>query len=524
MIISLLSFLFVFLSSAPAYPAVFNVASGDVAGLIAAINAANSNGEENTINLVPGTYTLTGADNNSSGSGPNGLPVITGAMTINGANAETTVIERASGVPPAFFRIFEVAVKANVTMNGITIRNGDLIGTPPLGLRGGGVLNFGNLTVKRSIIERNIGGRRGDGGGIANLGTVTVIDSSIATNSADSEDGFGDGGGLVNIGTAIIQNSTIARNFAWHGGGLANLSGTMEVSNTTIANNQTVTGGAGISSAGAGITTVMNSTISGNSGKGEFAGPFDTPVTARGGGISGTVALQNSILALNTVTGAPGSDPALGPDCFGSITSLGNNIVGDLSDCSINLQPTDLTGDPGLDAFIDSGAPANGRFPLLPGSPAIDAGNAAACPATDQVDTPRLGPCDIGAIEFYPVVNDLVALGNLTTAFDPTPVSGGPAGTFRITADFTNPSNQAIVHPFVEVVELTGGNLLLNADGGAGGVGARLTSSNGSGTPLEPGASSTFEFLIGLQKPEPFTFFVNMLGAPGTSNPSVSMR
>jgi hypothetical protein len=55
-------------------------------------------------------------------------------------------------------------------------------------------------------------------------------------------------------------------------------------------------------------------------------------------------------------------------------------------------------------------------------------------------------------------------------------------------------------------------------------VGARLTSPNGSGTLLEPGASSTFEFLIGLQKPEPFTFFVNMLGDPQTSNRPVTMR
>jgi hypothetical protein len=446
-------------------------------------------------------------------------------MTINGENAENTVIERASGVPPTFFRIFEVAVSANVTMNGITIRNGDLIGSLPQGLRGGGVLNFGNLTVNRSIIERNIGGRRGDGGGIANLGTVAVINSSIAHNAADDTDGFGDGGGLVNMNihaTAIIQNSTINGNGAWHGGGLANLSGTIEVSNSTIANNRTVTGGAGISSAG--ITTVMNSTISGNSGNGEIIFPPGTPVTARGGGISGTVTLQNSILALNTVMGAPGSDPALGPDCFGSITSLGNNIIGDLSDCSINPQLGDLIGDPSLGAFIDDGAPGNGRFPLLPGSPAIDAGNDTACPPTDQLDTPRLGSCDIGAIEFYLVVNDLVVVGTVSTDFDATPVPGGPAGVFRVTTDFTNRSNQGIVNPFVEVVELTGGNLLLNADGGAGGVGARLTLPDSATTPFQPGASSTVEFLIGLQQQEPFTFFVNMLGAPGASNPSVSMQ
>jgi hypothetical protein len=119
-------------------------------------------------------------------------------------------------------------------------------------------------------------------------------------------------------------------------------------------------------------------------------------------------------------------------------------------------------------------------------------------------------------------VNDLVALANITTAFDPTPAPGGPAGTFLITAAFTNTSNQAIVNSFAEVVDLTGGDLLLNADGGAGGVGARLTLPNSATTPFEPGASNIFEFLIGLQQREPFTFLVNMLGEPKISNLSIS--
>ena len=46
------------------------------AGLIAAINAANANGQENTINLERGTYSLTAIDNGTSFIG-NGLPVIT---------------------------------------------------------------------------------------------------------------------------------------------------------------------------------------------------------------------------------------------------------------------------------------------------------------------------------------------------------------------------------------------------------------------------------------------------------------
>ena len=56
-IISLGLCLSLFLSSVPAYSAVFNVRSGDVTGLIAAVNAANATDEEDTINLEAGIYT-----------------------------------------------------------------------------------------------------------------------------------------------------------------------------------------------------------------------------------------------------------------------------------------------------------------------------------------------------------------------------------------------------------------------------------------------------------------------------------
>jgi hypothetical protein len=109
-----------------------------------------------------------------------------------------------------------------------------------------------------------------------------------------------------------------------------------------------------------------------------------------------TLEVQNTILALNTQS-----------DCAGTITSLGTNLIGDPTGCTITLQASDLTGDPDFDAFTDDGTPGHGYFPLLPGSPAIDAGNDAACPPTDQLGQRRVqlgqrrvGPCDIGAIRF----------------------------------------------------------------------------------------------------------------------------
>ena len=47
----------------PAQAAVFTIPAGDVAALINAVNAANGNGEEDTIHLAAGTYTLTAVDN-----------------------------------------------------------------------------------------------------------------------------------------------------------------------------------------------------------------------------------------------------------------------------------------------------------------------------------------------------------------------------------------------------------------------------------------------------------------------------
>jgi hypothetical protein len=76
----------------PSQAAEFTCASGDVACLIMAIREANANGEANTITLEAGTYPLTTVDNNTDGS--NGLPSIASPLTLQGAGAAATVIER----------------------------------------------------------------------------------------------------------------------------------------------------------------------------------------------------------------------------------------------------------------------------------------------------------------------------------------------------------------------------------------------------------------------------------------------
>ena len=98
----------------------FTCAGGDVTCLIAAINAANANGEANTITLAVGTYTLTAVDNETAG--PNGLPSITSTMTIQGAGAETTIIERAVSAPA--FRLLYIGPDGGLTLEGLTLTGG----------------------------------------------------------------------------------------------------------------------------------------------------------------------------------------------------------------------------------------------------------------------------------------------------------------------------------------------------------------------------------------------------------------
>ena len=117
---------------------------------------------------------------------------------------------------------------------------------------------------------------------------------------------------------------------------------------------------------------------------------------------SGPVTLGNTIVATNTAS--------TGPDVDGTVTSKGHNLIGK-TDGSSGWVGSDLTGtiasplNPLLAALGNYGGPTQ-TMALLPGSPAIDAGNNALIPGgvtTDQRGTgyPRTvnGTVDIGAFE-----------------------------------------------------------------------------------------------------------------------------
>jgi hypothetical protein len=307
---------------------------------------------------------------------------------------------------------------------------------------GGGIANGfgsgtpGTLTISRSTISNNTtgdggadtdGGGGGDGGGIYNTYGVVIVTASTIRGNTTGSGGSGPdlggaggrGGGIANTDTVTITDSTISDNVTGNGGlnapalgtnsggpggGIANdVLGTVTVVNSTISGNYTGSGGCcggfagGGGIANAGTVTLASSTVSGNT-----AG-FD-----RGGGIvnfsSGTVTLKNSIVAENTADN--------GPDCCGSVSSEGYNLIENAADCALagDMASNVIGRAPLLGALQDNGGPTATQA-LLANSPATDAGNPSGCTdvdgavlARDQRGAPRSRPgdnrCDIGAYEF----------------------------------------------------------------------------------------------------------------------------
>jgi hypothetical protein len=104
------------------------------------------------------------------------------------------------------------------------------------------------------------------------------------------------------------------------------------------------------------------------------------------------------------------------------------------------------------------------------------------------------------------------------TSLRPAPVAYAPAGVFRITGTFRNVGSLPIRDLYFQVTTLTNGNLLLNADGGPGGVGSRLSvpaAALGSDGVLSPNEQFTVSFDIGLQNRKSFTFLVDAYGIAG---------
>lgn len=327
-------------------------------------------------------------------------------------------------------------VLRNCTFTGNTAQSG---GTPPApssrtpipnaGLDGtasyGGAVSAPSVSIYAcGFLSNSVwGGDGGDGesassgglGGSGNGGAVRASGGYVAYSTFAWNTATGGGGGRGGVGVSYMDGHGTAGGPGGvggesHGGAVYSAAAGLSVANCTIVGNNTVGGGGGWGGDGAWTAP---------SGPGGLGG------TAYATLFGAADALTNCTLALNVATGGSGG--------WGSARGTDGNAVGGLvsgatlvncllatnppANCSTwvkdlghNLSTeggcfTNLTSLNGVAAKLGALALSGGStltLPLLPGSPAIDAGDTASAPAIDQRGFPRPvgASADIGAYEF----------------------------------------------------------------------------------------------------------------------------
>jgi hypothetical protein len=234
----------------------------------------------------------------------------------------------------------------------------------------GGIVNNGTLMVSNSTVSGNTSGGSGTAAGIVNGGTLTVSDSTVSGNS-----GFA--GGIWNSASLTVSNSTVSGNSALIQG-VQTSGGIVDVAQNGDATVQLLN------------ATVANNTVSGNSRS-------SSQLLA---GRSGTSTSQATIELHNTLIAGDGSKPNFFADTGGRFVSDGHNLSNDDGGGYLT-GPGDLVStNPLLSPLQDNGGPTQ-TMALLPGSPAINAGDNANVLATDQRGLARSsnGRMDMGAFE-----------------------------------------------------------------------------------------------------------------------------
>jgi CSLREA domain-containing protein len=337
-----------------------------------AIDLANATPGPDQIVLPAGHYALTvkGAEEDANLSGD--LDVTPGEVSISGAGARTTVID-ATGLDD---RVLDVLPLSSLSLSRLTVTGGRAID-----VRGGGIrATEASLRLDQVVVRANVSTEHGRGGGLALEKAEGTLTNSLIAGNRNSGDGGGINGessqlSIVNttIANNVVETALYPNNPAWgaFGGAMEVPGGHLELRNVTITGNHIEDNNGGSAGTGTAIdgvpdtATIVNTAIFGNTG---------TNV--------GKVGQCQSVLASeghNLEQQPPSSEER----CFGS--------------------PTDLIADPMFGALADNGGETD-TVALPQGSPAVDAGDAARCPSTDQrgVPRPQFGGCDIGAFELAP--------------------------------------------------------------------------------------------------------------------------
>lgn len=377
---------------------------------------------------------------------PNGMPVITSNITING-HGSTLFRSYVGGTPQ--FRIFKVNFSGVLTINDLEMFNGNSPNNgggiwnegsvilnnsgvnynrgnngggiytnsylelnhsdvsnnvtndgsssgPTPGYSGGGIYSDagGKLEISNSTINNNstgIGGtsgpttaKAGNGAGIYSANLLKITHSTLADNTTGrSTHKDGNGGGFYLNSSATILDTNVTGGVASMGGGIYNNAGTLNAYRVAFFSNEAVNGGGLYSAATANI---YNSTLSDNA-------------ATNGGAIysNGTTNVVYSTIANNATSGGANvrvnggtystnnsiyGFNAVGANCSGTVGNQGKNIDSGTT-CGFGSANNSVSNtDPKVFAIANNGGPS-WTMAIAADSPARDKGDTAICTAAN---------------------------------------------------------------------------------------------------------------------------------------------
>jgi hypothetical protein len=412
---------------------VFNIASGatvnmsgltvrdglSASGVVGSTNVPGTDAAPGGGIYNAGTLTLMNCTVTScrTGGGGHGYDASSGTGSSGGNGGDGAGMYNAAG---ATLTINQCAIIANANGSGGSGGQSGALnpgGAGGSGGNGGGIFNAGTMSAVGCSFVANAGGRGATGG------TTLNVDPGSGFPGGNGGDG-GSGGCVNNTGNLIMKLCTLASGAAG-AGGRGGEGGSAPVA-TGGSGGTGGNGGAGAGLAGIGAFTLIACTISGcisgtagQGGTGGF-GALDGPdgpdgSDGNGGGLINTGVGLSATLR-NTLVAGNSAGQGVGTDLYGAFNTQGHNLIGvsDGSPSLTNGANSDLVGsaaaplNPGLaqDVSFSGQVPT---YPLVAGSPAIDAGDDALLGPPFNLTTDQRGVSrkigahvDIGAYEFLP--------------------------------------------------------------------------------------------------------------------------
>ena len=263
-----------------------------------------------------------------------------------------------------------------------------------------GIFNIGVLNVTRATFSGNAGAIDNNSYGNSFSPRATIIDSAFVNNTGTLSPGFY-GGGIIynsNQGTLTVSGSTFNGNTASPQGVIRNdTGGTLVVTNSTFSGNLLPAldeyGFGVVTIRNTGNMTLTNTTFADNRGVKDAINLSSFPPPASG----------DIVRFFNNVFVKAADEAACAHDVYISTPQESSNNLF-TGYCGKDFPtPTGFTLKTAAEINLGELGNYGGltqTIPLLAGSAGIDAGNAGACPATDQRGFSRAGTCDIGAYEY----------------------------------------------------------------------------------------------------------------------------